>query len=304
MKLKYLAIASLGIGLALTSCNGTKGSDKPISDYKNLTEMDSLAYYLGEMYAAQYYNLAQQDSTFSKEDFIKGIETGIDAIKDNEAYNRGIMMGIQFAMQSRAFKEEMETSVNHSMFLNGLTYALSGDSVKDATTVQTKMQEITARIAKRAQEKADAEAKRILSAAAKKKGYKEVDGLYVKIATPGEGETLKPGYEFTYTMKVVGADGKAIEQFSQPGEQKGILNRTIPMQTSMGQAVKSMKPGETASFLFTADQFLNGNAKSMKLDKNDVLTLTISIGKVVTPVKEDNATVPTAPIRVTPKNAQ
>lgn len=305
MKLKYLAIAALGLGLAFTSCeSGSKGSDKPLSDYSNLSEIDSLSYYLGEMYAGQFFQLAQKDSTLNKEDFMKGLADGMAMINDNEAYNKGVMMGIQFAMQSSNFKEETGEEVNKNMLLNGLAYGLSGDSIKNASEMQTKFQDISARLAQRAQDKANAEAKKVVEAAAKKKGYKSDGKLFVKVTTPGEGENLQTGYEFSYTMKAIGPDGKPIEQLSQPGEQKGILGRTIPLQTSIGEAMLTMKPGETASFLFAADQFLNGNASAINLKKTDVITVTLSIGKEVTKAKEEPAKMPDAPVKVTPAPAK
>lgn len=277
MKIKFLAIG--GLALALTACGGS--SDKPLSEYSNADEADSLSFYLGEVYAQNYVQQMKRDSALSNnKEYLKGFEAGLAALGESAAYNEGFTTGLQLASGMKQFAEQSNLTLSAKMIINGFNYALVGDTVRD-DKAQENFLRLNEKIITRAEAERKAEAEKALSAAASKAGFKKnALGLYTKVLKAGNGTELNLGDKFNYTVKVTGPDGKEIKPLCVTDEE-AVLGRTLPVGFVLGRFVKGMKAGETAEMLVSANELLQGNPQTIGLKPNDVITVNVSVGTTV-----------------------
>ena len=122
MKIKsYLSIA--GAALMLAACQGaSEKGGKSLADIPNATAADSLIYYFGQMRGAEYQREAERDTTLdtdqAKKAYVQGVQAGLNAAKANdEAYNRGLFLGMQMAMNMQQFKDEYDVQLNKKVFV-------------------------------------------------------------------------------------------------------------------------------------------------------------------------------------------
>lgn len=141
MKFKSL-LAVFVACLALGSCGRT--APHQLSEIKNATPADSLAYYLGAMRGIEYNHAAKGDSTLNSEmsriQFIEGTRAGLEIINpEHEPYNRGVLLGVQIALNMNQFKEEYGVQLPEHVFLEALAYAVENDSSLNAPEIQSKL---------------------------------------------------------------------------------------------------------------------------------------------------------------------
>ena len=107
MNIKALSIVLVGGALALSSCSG--GGSSTADNLKDAAPGDSLLYYFGQIQAAEYWRQAESDTTLrdekSREDFMRGVKAGMDAVRSEDAYNQGVYLGVQMAMQIKESEE-------------------------------------------------------------------------------------------------------------------------------------------------------------------------------------------------------
>lgn len=278
MKLKFLAGAA---AVALfAACGGP--SDKPLSSYSNASDVDSLSFYLGEMYAQSYAQKMRNDSTIkNSEAYIKGMQAGLEALREgDDAYNAGFIEAIQLAQGMRQFKEQTEVTVSKKMLLNGFRYALVGDSARN-DDAQSKFAALNESILKKSQEKNAEKAESEIKKLASQKGFKKnAKGIYEKVVTPGAGNTIVMGDSLSYSIEVKDPKGKSLEMLAIK-DQRGAYGSSIPAQTILGKAFSTMKAGETASFLISAGELFSNSASQIGLKNSDIVTMTITVGKDV-----------------------
>ncbi len=122
----------------LTACGGDNAEQaKSIADYKNATTADSLVFYFGQMRAAEYWREAHADTTLasreSRDEFLKGLRAGMDAVRSNMAYNQGVYLGIQLAMNLNEMDEGYGIKTKKDIMLEAFADGLRNDSVVDYT---------------------------------------------------------------------------------------------------------------------------------------------------------------------------
>ena len=93
------------------------------------------------MNGAQYDRDAQRDTTLASDEakkaYIMGVQTGLNAAKeDNDAYNRGLNLGMQMAMTFQQFKKDYGVELNKKVFVKALSEALSNDSIINSSDMQ------------------------------------------------------------------------------------------------------------------------------------------------------------------------
>lgn len=280
IKKQIYSVAAIAVAAAaLVSCSGKSEGDntvRPISDYKNMTPGDSMAYYIGQASSLDYWRVAQQDTVMqskeSRDEFMKGMRAGLDAIRDNDAYNQGYYMGVQMAMQMKEFSEDFNTSYNKTILLNAYADGLKNDSILDAGKIQ---QEYTALVnslnaRKEAMDKAAAE-EALQKKAKSLKLQKINDILYASAGQGGEGAVLKNGDRAGISISVMDAQGHEIDRREQQAAEVGKMG-----MGPLSDAMLTMKIGETRTFYTYASALLGRMYQRYKLKGTDLVSFRIT----------------------------
>ncbi len=187
---------------------------KSLADIPNATAADSLIYYFGQMRGAEYQREAERDTTLdtdqAKKAYVQGVQAGLNAAKANdEAYNRGLFLGMQMAMNMQQFKDEYDVQLNKKVFVESLSDAISADSVQDAREMQKEFYRIMGSFneqkEKRDKEAADAA---LTQEAAKLKLAKISEVLYGEVTAKNDSAKIKTGDNVVMEIKLSNAGGK------------------------------------------------------------------------------------------------
>lgn len=285
--MKKLQISLLAAGALLsvtalfTSCggNGTSGND-----LSSATRADSISNLLGQLYADDYWKMAQTDSaTFAGKDALeqyrRGIEKGLSAENESDAYIAGLLTGLDIVRYSRdRLEPDYNVKVSSSELMKGLKYGLQTDSTVNLEEVQTMMndiqQQLTVEKAKR--ERTDAEA--ALTAYVKGKDLGDQTGAYwLKIIEPGEGDLLASGQTVNAEFQVRYAETNELVGAPLPREFK-VGSSYQGLMT--GQVLVGMKPGEKAIMTTSALDFFGNRCARFNLDPSTILTVSITVGNL------------------------
>lgn len=283
-----LAIASMGL---MSACSGNSSSDnkvRPISDYKNMTSGDSVAYYIGQASALDYWRIAETDTAMqtreSRDQFLKGMRAGLEGVRDNDAYNEGYYMGVQMAMQMKEFSEDFNTSYNKEILINSYTDGLKSDTILDAGKLQQEYTELVNSLnaRKEAADKAEAESK--LKDEAKKLKLQAINAaLYAKAGKGGEGNLLKAGDKIGISITIKDASGKDIDRRDQPEVEVGKM-----YAGPIAEALLTMKEGETRTFYTYASALLGRYYQRYGLKGKDIISFTIATSKAEAAAKSND----------------
>lgn len=275
MKIKsFLTIAAAG--LLLAACSGNQG--KSLDQIKNATPGDSLVYYFGEINGSQFQSLAKSDSTFAteaaKRSYVNGVKAGLNSFKSNdEAFNRGMHLGLQMARNIANFKEDYDVQLDKQIFIKGLEEALSNDSVKNMQDVQREFNRIMNDFSSRKDEiDKQAATKALSKEAAKMKLAKISDILYGGPVDKKNGVQIKDGDDVTVKVTAKTAAGKSLD-IPFPSSMK-VGARNLPSQLT--EAVKTLKSGETGKFVTTAYDLFGRRTDQFKLAPKDVVIMDIT----------------------------
>ena len=284
MKIKsFLAIAACG--LLFAACQ-TNDGQSVATDHSNAEKADSMLYYFAQMNGAQYDRDAQRDTTLASDEakkaYIMGVQTGLNAAKeDNDAYNRGLNLGMQMAMTFQQFKKDYGVELNKKVFVKALSEALSHDSIINSSDMQREFYRIMSEFNAQKEERDTKAANENLSKASETLKMKKIaDNLYGGVITPAEGEQIKDGDNVDASINVENIEGKAINA-PLPSKLK-IGSRSLP--EPINTALKTMKSGETGKFATSAMSIFGPRAAQMGLQPSDVVILTIKA--TVTPPEE------------------
>ena len=195
MKFKsFLCMAAAGLMLASCQNNSATGAGSA----SEAAKADSLMYYFGQFRGIEYKRTAETDTTLSSEDarheYLRGVQAGLNAVKaGNEAYNQGVSLGMQMAMNMAQFSDDYGVKLSNRGFLKGLREALESDSVADQNEMQKEFYRILGEFntAKENRDKEAATAALVKEAGAKKLS-KITDNLYGSVGN-AQGEKLKAG---------------------------------------------------------------------------------------------------------------
>lgn len=248
-KLIYGAAVALLIGAA--SCgksDGSAGNAKFFSE----SATDSLLTSFGELVGSSMNGrVAQQmmsDSTFSKEVFIKALQTAL-AADSSDAYMNGYITGLQVQQQLKTF-HSMGLDVDAAVVLKAIKKSFMSDSVPSQIDMQmisgtfrmwedslSKAQRNYAIEVKKTSEEAVANAekgKKFIEAqvAGNDSVKTTASGLAYKIISAGEDQKLTDADRPILKVVAKTADGRVFEQYDRrttrlssvvPGLQEGLL---------------------------------------------------------------------------------
>ncbi|MCH5222715.1 MAG: hypothetical protein J1E82_01620 [Muribaculaceae bacterium] len=272
MKLvKLLPLAA--IACLMVSCENGGSS---LSD--SSTQTDSLMYYLGQMNASEYLQQAKRDTTLNeasaKQAYLEGVRAGLNALREgDDNYNRGVMMGMQMASNMLSFSDQMDVTINKSVYTGSLTSALNADTIPNMSIVQAEFRRLMTSIETAKKEKDDAASRETLAQAAAKDNLPKLDDdLYGKVTSKTDGQKLDMDNEVTCEVKITKQNGEAV---SMPIQDKGKIGNARSFPAIVSIAMTNLKSGETGEFLTTAHALTNGRAKQLGLEPNDVLKMTI-----------------------------
>ncbi len=290
MKTRTILAAAL-CGLVLVGC-GKKGADKfnEVKLDKKSTLGDSVSYYIGEQMAMQRVQLATSDTLLKSAEaqakYDEGFYAGLEAMTgDNKAFNEGFANGVQLARELMAQGEMMGEKFTVDAVASG--YAASFDkngkalktleesAQKHQAQLMTMMQQLQGKAMKKQADEAikkTAPAKKTLPATAKKEGYTQVNGFYMKSVAPGNGTKLKNGDNITATLGLSDMEGNAIFPANPIGQTVGTGSTYSPaldaLQTSMEMNGKYLVIGTVDQLLapdMAAQAIMSGQLDPTKL---------------------------------------
>lgn len=280
MKFNKMILAAGASLLLLASCsegNSERGS-RSIEDYGDLTTADSLLYYFGQLRAADYWQFAKTDSLLvtrqSRDEYLKGLRAGLDAARDNDAYNQGLYVGIQLAMNMKEFAEEYGVDLNRKVVYGAIEDGLANDSAVNIQEANSQFRRVLETLNKQKEENDRQTAIATLSEAAKAGKWTRInDSLYGGLAkTAGSGEVVKESDFVGVKVDISDTDGKQIDTRS--------LERVKVGQGFPGpvtEAISTMKIGETRTFYTTAPAMFGRLLARYNLKPTQILAFTVSL---------------------------
>lgn len=284
MKIKN-QILGLGIALGtmslLAACGGNSEGEsvRPMSDYKNMTAGDSMAYYIGQASSLDYWKVARRDTVMltreSRDEFLRGIKAGMDGVRDNDAYNQGYYMGVQMAMQMKEFSEDFKTTYNKNILVNAFSDGLKNDSIIDAAKLQQDYTELINSLQERKEAADKAEAEEILKEKAAKLKLQSINPtVYAAAGQGGEGAPIKVGEHVGVSIVIKDAAGKDLDRRDQPDVEVGKM-----FTGAMQDALTTMKVGETRTFYTYSSALFGRMYQRYGLKSTDIVTFTITTSK-------------------------
>lgn len=292
MKFSKTIVAAGAACLMLASCSGEKSgeSGRTIADYGEMTTADSLLYYFGQLRAADYWQFAKSDSVLStrqsRDEYLKGLRAGLDAARSDDAYNQGLYVGIQLAMNMKEFSDEYGVDLNRKIVYNAIEDGLANDSAVNTVDANRMFRKVleTLNVEKEAKDRETAMA--TLSEAAKAGKWQKIsDNLYGGLVkTPGEGAVVKDGDYVGVEVEINDTDGHEIDRRSMERTRVG---QSFPGPVS--EAISKMKIGETRTFYTTAPAMFGRLMARYNLKPSQVLTFTVKLSAPAAPKTEESA---------------
>lgn len=270
----------------LAACqNGEEA--KPLSDINDASKADSLVYFFARMRGAEYDREAVRDTTLmseeSKKAYVMGVKAGLNAAKaDNDAYNRGLFLGMQMAMNFQQFKKDYGVQLSSKVFVEGLAEALKSDSTLDTQKMQGEFYRLMGEFNNRKEERDKAAAAESLNLAGKKLSLKEIsENLWGEVTGKTDGAQIKDGDNVDVQIEMTRMDGQPL-QAPLPNQLK-VGARNMP--SAITDAIKTLKSGETGKFATSAQALFGARSSQMGLEPADVVLMTVK-AIVVTPEEE------------------
>lgn len=268
--LPAVAIACLAVSCQNGTGNGLSES---------ASQTDSLMYYLGQMNAADYLREANRDTTMKeaseKQAYLNGVRAGLAAMKEgNEAYNKGIMLGMQMASQMISFSEQMDVKINKSSYINSLSSAIMADSMPNTSVAQSEFRKVMQNIENNKEEKDKAASRESLSKVAAAAGLPLInDDLYGKVTNTTDGAALADGDEVTAEIQLTKENG---DKINLPLAPKGKIGNKRNYPEVISAAMLALKNGETGEFMTTAHALMGARARQLDLQPTDVVKMTVT----------------------------
>lgn len=158
MRIKQLFVGAT-IALAMASCateeaevktdtSNVKVDTEKFSEVKSFD--DSVSYFMGQDAALAYWHIAKNDSVMSGKEnadkFIKGMEAGLNAAFESEAYAVGLQQGLMAYANIKGLNDNLKTKLSKAAFLKGFMMAMESETAVDAVKFQADMSEIESRL--------------------------------------------------------------------------------------------------------------------------------------------------------------
>lgn len=268
--------------------NKDDSSARQLSDYKDLTTADSLMYYFGQLRAVDYWQYAYSDTTRrskeSRDEYMRGVKAGLDAVRQSEAYNEGLYVGIQLAMNLKQFEKEYEVTPNKKILVNAIEDGLKNDSIVNPGIANSEFRQILDRLNQQKEEKSRQVGVDALAAEAKSQKWQKVaDNLYVGKREGGSGENYKAGQTVATDIEIRTLDGKDLDRRNTTDITVG---QAYPGPIT--DAILTMKEGETATFYTYALAIFGRYYERMNVKPDEVIMVKITTGKATDPAPADS----------------
>lgn len=277
MKFKTIIFSAIGAGLLLTSCGGP-GEGRSVEDMTNPTTIDSLSNLLGQLYAADYWSNAGNDSIArsdkARQEYLKGVKEALSKAGKDKSYIEGYMLGLQLSMFADQYEEQLGVKVDMDRLMDGMAYGLRNDSAVNIVNVNQEFQRINTRFQMQQDAINKKAADENLASFIKGKNYIAMgNGLYGKIIRQGNGDFIKKGDIVECDITISDTKGKKI---GIPMPKNLSLNDRIA-KLPAGQALQKMKSGGAGEFVTTAFDMFGANATEYGLESSQPLVMTIEV---------------------------
>ena len=244
-KLFSLLMVAVLIG-TMASCNGEKGGSTNASNSKL---EDSISLQFGELIGSQIKMMGEQG--LEPSEILKGLEAASKLVKNDtsksaQAFNQGLMMGLQI-FSSMPQQEQMMGKINQKAMMDQIRKTVKSKDSVDMAKMQQMQMGIQGMMMRAMQAKGaenDKAGKKYLEEQVKKdKGFKKTaSGLAYKVVKEGAGENFNDSatVDVTYVGKHI--DGKEFDN-SKGKPVPFNLKMTVP---GFREVISNMKPGEKA----------------------------------------------------------
>lgn len=295
MRLRNLFLSCAAGSLILASCGGNEnsGSIRQLGDYKDATEADSLIYYFGQLRAVDYWQYASQDTVMktreSRDEYLNGLRAGLDATKQSDAYNQGLYVGIQLAMNMKEFQESYNCKFDRKILVNAIADGLLNDSIIDAGEANSKFREVLENMNLKKEEADKRNAIAALAEDAKAGKWTKISDVLYAGPAGGEnkgGKTLTQGQTVSAKIEISTMEGRVID--IRPADSM-IVGQSYPGPIT--DAVMTMTENESRTFYTTAPAIMGRYYERYNLKPTQIMKLTIQLG----PAGEETADTPEEP---------
>ncbi len=268
-------ISIAAAGLVLAACQSPEG--KTLGQISDASKADSLIYYFGQMRGAEYQREATNDTTLAskqaRQEYINGVKAGLNAVKaGKDAYNNGVFLGMQMAMNMAQFKKDYDVTLSNRVFLESLAEAIESDSIGNPQELQKEFYRIMGEFNKQKEERnREAATEALEKEASAKKMAKISDNLYGNIPAAKDMK-IKDGDKVKVDIKITNSKGNPV-------------NAPLPATLVVGQRMKdspindailSLSSGQKGTFLTSAYALFGARSSQMGVEPNDVLTIDLT----------------------------
>lgn len=274
MKLKSLFTIAAA-SLMLAACQGQGAKNAASAD--DTAKADSLIYYFAQMRGADYLRQAESDSVRnskqSRQEFISGVRAGLAAVKaDKDAYNEGVFVGMQMAMNMAQFEKEYGVRPSDRVFMEGLSKTLNADSVPNAQEIQKEFYRIIGDFNAQKEARDKEQGAKALAKAAESNGLAKIsDTLYGKVAN-SDAPKIKDGDKVNVDITITDAEGK---ELSAPMPKTFTVGQRMK-NTPVSEAILTLASGEKGSFATTALAMYGARCSQMGLEPSDVISFVVT----------------------------
>jgi len=236
-------------------------SDEDISEVKNATLSDSLAYFMGQSAAATYWQQCESDSTIAGAENVKkfqeGFAAGLKQMQENRAYAAGYLQAVMVSEDIRGINENMKLKLDPNRLAQGFNRGMKGKDAVDPVKLRASMQILESRVGTIMQQQgaqapqqamgtvpgADA----LLKKAADEGGATQAtkSGIRYKIENPGQGATPVQGDLLTVSIAFKDLNGNIV-QTTKNGDTEymtfPLTPNDVPYQAMM-EVFETLRPG-------------------------------------------------------------
>lgn len=275
----YLALAAAA-ALMMSSCGGETTS---LSDVKDPTRADSIAFYYGRSTGFDFWNEATNDTTYRSEEarkeFLRGVEDGMSAVRENPAYNYGLLVGMGVAQNIQDISAQYPgIDVPHDLFQKALKGALKDEKEVDGPQTKADLYRIMDEMSRKKELEDTKDAVAALEKTARQLSMTKINEyLYGKIITNSDGQQLKDGDKVTLDITAATVDGMPVGmQF--PKEIVVGRNLSSPL---VSQALRTMKVGQTSQFIASPVQLMPRRYRAGEYKADQLVKFTIKVNSLV-----------------------
>lgn len=263
--------------LLLASCSGNEPKQQADATPASKEKADSLIYCFGQVRGGEFLKEASRDTLLdspdARQEYLRGVKAGLEAVKSGkDAYNRGLMQGVQMAGNIMHFYEDYDIRLSDKMFLKGMSDVILSDSTINTTEAQATFYRLINHFNKEKEIRDKEAALSALKGAGEALGMKQIsDQLWGNI--PGDrGDLIKRGDKIKIDLRLSSLSGKEI-------------NSPFPKELTVGQrlsnnpvseAITNLKSGETGSFITSAQALFGARAQQLGLKPADVIKITVT----------------------------